>query len=87
MHKKSSAKLGEVKGHRGEKRQEGERSAAWVWLTADWSGLLHTYCLRRAMAACWGWGTNTGGATGADDEVRAVPEVASSRQSEAALGD
>jgi len=72
--------------------QEGLRSTeehGWqtVHRRPDWSGPLRTYCLRRATAACWVWGTNTSGATGTDDEVRAAPEVASSRQSEAALGD
>ena len=57
-----------------------------AWCAADGSGLLRTYDLRRAVVACWGWGTSTDGATGTDDEVRAALEVASSRQSEAALG-
>ena len=57
-----------------------------VWCTADWSGLLHTYCLRRATAACWG---TTHGSTWSDNEVRVAPEVASNkrRQSEAVLDD
>ena len=58
-----------------------------AWCTADGSGLLRAYDLRRAVVACWGWGTSTDGAIGADDEVRAASEVANSRESEAALGD
>ena len=71
----------------GRRRSEVLRNTASRWLPTDWSGPLPTYCLRRAMVACWVWGTNTGGATGADDEVKAAPEVAHSRQSEAALDD
>ena len=85
MPAKSSAKLGEAKGHRGGKRQE-ERSTVRAWLTADWSRPPHpvagtrqwqtrrgAHCnLRRAAAACWG---TTRGSTWSDHEVRAAPEV------------
>ena len=86
MYEKSSAKLGEMKRHRGGKRQKGERSygASVVRRWLNWSGLLGTYCLRRATAACWG---TIRGSTWSDHGVRAVSEVASSREGEAALGD
>lgn len=42
-----------MKGHRGGGTQEGLRSTARAWCTANWSGLLRTYYLRRAVVAYW----------------------------------
>jgi len=84
MHAKSSAKLGEVKGYRGGKRQKGERSTARAWCTAGWKGLPRTAHPALATAACRG---TTRGSTWSDHGVRATSEVANSRESEAALGD
>ena len=80
MPEKSSAKLGEVKGHRGGNDRRGSEvrcergaplaGAAWYAPTA---------CAERRQYA--------GEPTWSDHGVRAAPEVAISREGEAALGD
>ena len=65
------------------------RNMAGRQCTADRTGAARyapTACVGRRRHVGYGE-QNTSGATGTDDEVRAAPEVASSRQSEAALGD